>query len=120
MTVCVTADGRDWEAMTQGNFGRAAYFLFIDPASRTIEAVKNEPGAHGAGVQAAQTVAHRGAKAVITGSVGPNAFRGLSAAGIEVFVGAAGTVREAFDAYQAGDLERAGAPTGRPHGGGRR
>ncbi len=120
MTVCITSAGRDWEAMSQPNFGRAAFFLFIDPASETIEAVENEPGAHGAGVQAAQIVANRGAKAVITGSVGPNAFRGLAAAGIDIFVGATGTVREAFDAYQAGTLERAGAATGRRHGGGRR
>lgn len=120
MTVCITSAGRDWDAMTQPNFGRAAYFLFVDPDSQTIDAVKNEPGAHGAGVQAAQTVANRGARAVITGSVGPNAFQGLAAAGIDVFIGASGTVREAFDAFQSGDLRQAAAPTGRPHGGGRR
>jgi len=118
MTVCVTAAGKDWSAATQPNFGRAAYFLFIDLEAETLDAVKNEPGAHGAGVQAAQTVAARGATAVVTGSVGPNAFQGLSAAGIDVFVGATGTVRQAFDAYRAGKLQRAGAPTGRPHGGG--
>jgi predicted Fe-Mo cluster-binding NifX family protein len=120
MTVCITAAGKDWNAATQPNFGRAAFFLFIDADAQTIDAVRNEPGAHGAGVQAAQTVAQRGASAVVTGSVGPNAFHGLSAAGIDVFVGAAGTVRQAFDAYQSGKLQRAGSPTGMPHQGGRR
>ena len=120
MIVCITAAGRDWDAATQPNFGRAPFFLFVDVDGETIEAVKNEPGAHGAGVQAAQTVASRGATVVVTGSVGPNAFQGLSAAGIDVFVGATGTVRQAFDAYRAGELQRAGAPTGLRHGGGRR
>ena len=120
MMICLTAAGADWDAASQPNFGRAPYFLFIDADAETIDAVKNVPGAHGAGVQAAQTVASRGATAVVTGSVGPNAFQGLSAAGIEVFVGATGTVRQAFDAYRAGELQRAGAPTGQRHGGGRR
>jgi len=120
MKVCVTAAGEDWAAVAQPNFGRAAYFLFIDSETESIEAVANRPGAHGAGVQAAQTVSGQGAGVVVTGSVGPNAFRGLAAAGIDVYVGATGTVREAYDAYRAGQLQRAAAPTGRPHGGGRR
>ena len=120
MKVCVTAAGEDWEAATQPNFGRVAYFLFIDDETEAIVAVKNVPGAHGAGVQAAQTVSEHGATVVITGSVGPNAFQGLSAAGIEIYVGATGTVRQALDAYRAGELQQAGAPTGRSHQGGRR
>ncbi len=120
MKVCVTAAGREWSAMTQPSFGRAAFFLFIEAESETISAVKNDPGAHGAGVQAAQTMSEQGAHVVVTGSVGPNAFQGLAAAGVDVYVGATGTVREAYDAYQAGQLTQAVAPTGRPHRGGQR
>jgi predicted Fe-Mo cluster-binding NifX family protein len=118
--VCITAYGTDWNALTHPNFGRAAYFLFIDPETQSIDAVENDPGAHGAGVQAAQTVAGRGANTVITGSVGPNAFQGLAAAGIDVYVGAVGTVKQAFDAYRAGTLKKADVPTGRGHQGSRR
>ncbi len=120
MKICVTAAGEDWGAPTRPNFGRAPYFLFIDTEAETIDAVQNRPGAHGAGVQAVQAVSGQGARAVITGSVGPNAFQGLVAAGIDVYVGATGTVREAYDAYRAGTLKQATAPTGRPHQGGRR
>jgi predicted Fe-Mo cluster-binding NifX family protein len=38
----------------------------------------------GAGIQAAETVANKGCEIAITGSVGPNAFRTLSAAGVKV------------------------------------
>jgi len=120
MTICITAVEADWAAAAHPNFGRAPYFLFIDTDTEAIDAVKNQPGAHGAGVQAAQTVAAHGAKAVVTGSVGPNAFQGLAAAGIEIYVGATGTVRQAFDAYRSGELKPANVPTGRPHQGGRR
>ena len=120
MSICISAAGTDWDAATQPNFGRAAFFLFVDPDEEKLESVQNRPGAHGAGVQAAQTVADRGASVVITGSVGPNAFQGLAAAGIEIFVGATGTVREALTAYRDGKLKHADGATSRPHGGGRR
>jgi predicted Fe-Mo cluster-binding NifX family protein len=101
--------------MAHPSFGRASVFVFVDAQTGAMEAVRNEPGAHGAGVQAAQTVADQGAKIVVTGSVGPNAFRGLSAAGIRVFTGASGSVKEAFDAYKRGDLSEAKAPNAEPH-----
>jgi len=117
MTVCITSSGRDLKAPVDRSFGRAAYFLFVDPETHAVEAVDNRPGAHGAGVQAAQTVTEHGARTVITGSVGPNAYRGLSAAGIEVYVGASGTAEEALEAYRSGRLQPAGSPTGRAHQG---
>ena len=119
MTICITASGSTLEAPINPSFGRAPYFLFIDPETEAMEAVKNTPGAHGAGVQAAQTVAQKGAAVVITGNVGPNAYQGLSAAGIEIYVGAEGTAKQALDDYRAGRLSRTEAATGRRHGGGK-
>jgi len=120
MIVCITSAGRDLESAVHPSFGRTPYFLFVDTETSTVDAVENVPGAHGAGVQAAQTVAEHGAKAVITGSVGPNAFSGLNAAGIEIFVGAAGTGNDALAAYRSGTLESPHGPTGRAHQGGPR
>jgi predicted Fe-Mo cluster-binding NifX family protein len=120
MKICVTAAGTEWSAATQPNFGRVPYFLLIDSETEAIEAVANHAGAHGAGVQAAQIVSEQGAAVVVTGSVGPNAFQGLDAAGIGVYVGASGTVREAYDAYRAGHLQRAAMATRMAHRGGRR
>ena len=120
MIVCITADGSDWTARIDPSFGRAAYFQFINTDTEEIEAVANEPGAHGAGVQAAQTVSEHGAAVVITGRVGPNAFQGLKAAGVDVFTGATGNVREAYTAHAEGTLMRTDLPTGRAHQGGRR
>jgi len=120
MKLCITAKGKDLDAPVDPMFGRAQVFLVLDSETGVIDAVENAPGAHGAGVQAAQTMVDRGAKVVLTGSVGPNAYQGLAAAGIEVFVGASGTVGEAVAAYKAGQLQRAGGPTGMRHGGARR
>jgi predicted Fe-Mo cluster-binding NifX family protein len=72
----------------------------------SFEAFDNESIAlgGGAGIQSAQFVASRGAKAVITGNCGPNAVRTLSAAGIELFLGQSGTVKDVIDKYKSGDL----------------
>jgi len=124
MKVCITTRGEGLTAEVDPTFGRAAYFLFVDTDTLgsnapAVESVENVPGAHGAGVQAAQTVAEKGATVVITGSVGPNAYQGLAAAGIEIYTGATGTVEQALADFQAGKLTRSGEATGARHGGGR-
>ncbi len=92
--------------------------MFVDPETETAQAVKNTPGAHGAGVQAAQIVASNKATVVITGNVSPNAYQGLSAANIEIYVGAKGSGKDTLDDYNAGRLSLAQGPTGgAPHGG---
>lgn len=116
MKVCITAAGPTLTDAVDPSFGRAAYFLFYDLDNGDLCAVPNEPGAHGAGVQSAQTVVENGAKAVITGSVGPNAYQGLSAGGVEIYTGAAGTVQDAISAYKSGQLTRVDTPRGRGHG----
>ena len=72
---------------------------------------------NGAGIQAAQEMIDRNVDAVITGDVGPNAYSVLSAAEIDVYVGFAGTVREAIEGFRNGDLARAASPTARSHHG---
>lgn len=61
MTICITSSGQELDAPVNPSFGRAPYFLFVEPETFAVEAVQNTPGAHGAGVQAAQTVASKGA-----------------------------------------------------------
>jgi predicted Fe-Mo cluster-binding NifX family protein len=119
MTICITSTGQSLDAPINPSFGRAPYFLFVDPETETTQAVKNTPGAHGAGVQAAQIVAANKATAVITGNVGPNAYQGLSAANIEIYIGARGSVKDALEDYRAGRLSLAQGATGARHGGGR-
>jgi predicted Fe-Mo cluster-binding NifX family protein/ferredoxin len=83
--------------------------VFVESEGLAFEAVEN-PNVSlggGAGIQSGQLVSERGAQVVLTGNVGPNAFRTLEAAGIHVVTGATGTVRQAVEAYTAGGL----APT---------
>jgi predicted Fe-Mo cluster-binding NifX family protein len=56
-----------------------------------------------------------GAAAVLTGHVGPKAFAALQAAGVKVYAGASGTVREAVERYKAGQLAETREPTVESH-----
>jgi predicted Fe-Mo cluster-binding NifX family protein len=72
----------------------------------------------GAGVQSAKFVADNGAKAVITGNVGPKAYNALNAAGIEIITIEAGIlVKEAVLNYQAGKYRPVTGATATEHSG---
>ncbi|MBG0775487.1 MAG: dinitrogenase iron-molybdenum cofactor biosynthesis protein [Desulfovibrionaceae bacterium] len=92
-------------------FGRAAGFVLYDTDSGAAEYVNNEQNlnlAQGAGIQSAMTVANAGAKAVLTGHVGPKAFAALNKGAIAVHLCTASTVGQGLDQLAAGDLP----PTG--------
>ena len=88
MKVAISSSGRDLNAQLDPRFGRCSYFLIIDTQDMSFEVFENENAAlgGGAGIQAAQFVASKGAKAVLTGNCGPNVMQTFSAAGVQVYV----------------------------------
>jgi predicted Fe-Mo cluster-binding NifX family protein len=119
MKICVSSTGTNLEAQLDPRFGRCLYLVILDSETMQFEAIPNmAAGATGgAGIQAAQAIASKGAKVVITGNVGPNAFGALSAAGIEIMTGASGTVKEVVEKYKKGELGKTSAPTVGEHSG---
>lgn len=107
MLVVVTALEPTLESLVDQRFGRARYLIVVDTESGETNVHNNAVNLNavqGAGIQTAQNVAQLKAEAVITGHVGPNAFRALSAAGIKVYTGSNVTVAEAIDQLKAGKL----------------
>jgi predicted Fe-Mo cluster-binding NifX family protein len=122
MKICLTSTAKSLDAQIDPRFGRCAYLLIVDVETMQFEAVPNMAAGAigGAGIQAAQTIANKGAKVLVTGNVGPNAFQALSAAGVEIVAGASGTVRDAVEKFKRGELRKTGAPTVGGHFGMRR
>jgi predicted Fe-Mo cluster-binding NifX family protein len=113
MKIAVAASGNTLDAQVDPRFGRCAWFVIVDSDTMAFEAVQN-PGAMaggGAGIQAAQVVASKGAQVVVAGNMGPNAHQALTAASIQILPFAGGTVRQAVEAVKSGTLTAASAPT---------
>jgi predicted Fe-Mo cluster-binding NifX family protein len=107
MKIAVSSTGPDLDAQVDPRFGRAQYLLVVDTHTLEFEALQNPNVAAGggAGIQTAQMIAAKGAQAVLTGNCGPNAYQTLSAAGIKVYVGVAGAVREAVERLKRGEFQ---------------
>lgn len=106
MKLAVSAQGPDLDSALSPVFGRCPYYIVVDTDTMDFQAFLNPAmgAGGGAGIQAAQLVASQGVGAVLTGNLGPNAFQVLQAAGLPVFTIQGGTVREAVEAYKAGQL----------------
>ena len=106
MKIAVSSSGKDLNAQLDPRFGRCRYFLIIETGTLKCEVFDNENAAlgGGAGIQSAQLIATKGAEALITGHCGPNAMQTLSAAGVQVYVGQAGTIQGIVDKFNNGQL----------------
>jgi predicted Fe-Mo cluster-binding NifX family protein len=113
MKICITSEGKSLDSKVDPRFGRCQNFIFFDTDTGNFEAQENANSQFqgGAGIQSGQLVVSKGVKAVLTGNVGPNAHQVLSAAGISIFTGVSGTVKEAIDGHKNGKYKPADAPS---------
>jgi predicted Fe-Mo cluster-binding NifX family protein len=117
--ICITSTGRTALDPVDPRFGRCSFFLIVDGRKDGFEAVENHARSlgNGAGIQAAQEVANLRVTAVITGDLGPSAFRVLFAAGIRMFHASGCDANRALSEYREGKLSEITAPTGQGHHG---
>lgn len=107
MKVAVTSFGSAYSDKVDPRFGRAAYFMVYDEDKGSWQCANNQQNleaAQGAGIQAAQTIRQLGADVLITGNVGPKAFKVLSVSGIKVYSAAELTVEKAYEMFKNGRL----------------
>jgi predicted Fe-Mo cluster-binding NifX family protein len=106
MKVAVSSSGKNLESLIDPRFGRCAYFLLVETDDMSFEVFDNQSSSlgGGAGIQSAQLISSKGAKAVITWNCRPDAVQSLTAAGIEVFLGNTGIAREVLQKYKNGQL----------------
>lgn len=108
MKVAVTSQGKELSSEIDPRFGRAKWLIVVDTDEGDFKAydnVLNLNAVQGAGIQTGQNIANLGVEAVITGNVGPNAFKTLNAASVIIFLAEKQTVQEAIDSLKAGKLK---------------
>jgi predicted Fe-Mo cluster-binding NifX family protein len=108
MKIAVTAKGKEISSEIDLRFGRAKWIIVVDSQTGDFQAhdnVVNLNAVQGAGIQTGQNVANLSVEAVITGNVGPNAFKTLNAAGVTIFLAEEQTVQNAIDSFKEGKLK---------------
>ena len=105
MKLCIPTLGRGGlDDVVSEHFGRAPTFTVVDVATNTVNVVENT-GEHFGGVgNTPDLVAAAGAEVMLCSGLGPRAIYMFEQLGIEVYVGARGTVKDAINAFQAGEL----------------
>lgn len=111
MKVAISSLGKDLDSTVSEVFGRCPYFIIAEIEGKKIkgfEAVENTFANQmgNAGISAAQAVAEKDVKAVITGNLGPKASDVLRQFDIESYIGY-GRVREVLQKFMEGKLGKA-------------
>jgi len=110
MRIAITSTGKELDSNLDPRFGRAAYFIIVDPETTVFEVVENSQNLNlpqGAGIQAGKTIGDHHVDALITGHCGPKAFKVLQKAGVKIMTGARGKVADAINQFKEGQLETA-------------
>ena len=112
MTIAVPSTKASFVAPMDPRFGRSPFFVVYDVDTFSHEAFQNPYASDGkdAGVHAAELMAKKGAKFVLTGNCGPDAHEALSLAGIGVIEGCSGSVYEVAEQFRSGQLDTASDP----------
>ena len=108
MKIAITSQGKELSSEIDLRFGRAKFLLVVDSETDDFEVYDNElnlNAVQGAGIQTGQNIANLGVEAVITGNVGPNAFKTLNAANVKIFLAEKQTVADAIETFKAGKLK---------------
>jgi predicted Fe-Mo cluster-binding NifX family protein len=97
--ICFSSLGKALSAELDPRFGRARYFLVLDPETLRLEVLENpnREAVQGAGIQTAQMILNRDIGTVVTGRCGPNARKILDSAGITVIEGFSGNIQDIFE-----------------------
>ncbi len=108
MKVCIpTYEMNGLDEIVCEHFGRAPTYTILDMESGEVSSIPNTSEHFGGVGLPPEMLAKEGVHVMLCGGLGPKAVLMFEDAGIEVYVGATGTVKEAIEAFKAGSLSAA-------------
>jgi len=109
MRIAISASGKTLDSEVNPRLGRCEYFVIYNNESGETTAVENT-GRHSvgaAGIATTKILNDLNVDAVLTGNVGPNAYTALEAAGITIYTGASGKVKDTIEQFRQNKLVEA-------------
>ena len=108
MKICVPTMGEKGLSETVcEHFGQAPSFTIVDTQTDGIRVVLNTSEHYGGVGTPPEILSKEGVEVMLCGGLGQKAVKMFEGFGVEVYVGASGTVKNAIDAYQSGKLSEA-------------
>lgn len=112
MRICIPSNGRGGlDDQVCEHFGRAMTFTVYETDGETVDVVPNTSEHMGGTGKPPEIIIRTGSKLLLCSGLGPKAIDLLEAGGVEVYVGAAGTVRDAIACWREGRLAKASMDT---------
>lgn len=118
MKIAISAQNEKKDCNLDSRFGRCSHFHIYDLDNSSVEIFENQgqKASGGAGIAAAQQIIDLKVEAVITGSLGPNAFKLIDKAGIKSYTSDEFKIEEVLEKYKAKELKEIEIPGKSHHG----
>jgi len=101
--VAVASMGTDGNALIGPMFAKSPYFAVVNLDTNSLYVVPNKH-AGATGIISARWLIQNRIDAVITGRIGPRAFKALKNANVTIYAGAFGQVNDGLQAFREGKL----------------
>lgn len=110
MKICIPTLGENGLEDTVGeHFGRVPTYTIVDLDTNEIKVVPNTSHHMGGIGQPPEIMSKEGVNVMVCRGLGRRAIALFEELGIEVYIGATGTVKDAIDAFKDGRLQKAEA-----------
>jgi predicted Fe-Mo cluster-binding NifX family protein len=110
MKIVIPTEGNNGlEEKVAYHFGRCNTYTFLDDGGKILETIKNTSEHMGGHGLPPELMKEHGANVLLCRGLGPRALNLCAEFGIDVYVCEAETVREIFDLWKSGRIDKAGS-----------
>lgn len=108
MKICIPTIGENGLNDQVGeHFGRVPNYTIVDLDSNQVKVIPNTSNHMGGVGQPPEIMAREGVNVMVCRGLGRRAIMMFDELGIDVYIGATGTVQDAIDAFKQGKLQKA-------------
>ena len=108
MKICIPTMGQNGLDETVGeHFGRVPTYTIVDTDTDEVKVVENTSDHMGGQGHPPEIMAKEGVNVMVCRGLGRRAIAMFEEFGIDVYIGASGTVRDAVDTFKQGKLQKA-------------
>jgi len=108
MKICIPTMGdKGLNNIVGEHFGRVPTYTIVDLNTDEVKVIQNTSHHMGGQVDPPQIMAKEGVNIMVCQGLGRRAITMFEQLGIEVYIGASGTVKDAVEAFKQGKLQKA-------------